>query len=139
MPEDGLLQKIGQCAVGVGKVNSVFLGELQLLSRYSSFWTSAMTALLGHLGPGHYSYGSVQSIEESREEDLKQISAVTIEAFGLWRSTPSISVVGPPGTITGRRSAAIVGATRDALSCLFQICQSRSTRDTKRRATSPRS
>ena len=80
MPEDGLLQKIGQCAVGVGKVNSVFLGELQLLSRYSSFWTSAMTALLGHLGPGHYSYGSVQSIEESREEDLKQISAVTIES-----------------------------------------------------------
>lgn len=41
VPEDGLLQKIGQCAVGVGKVNSVFLGELQLLSRYSSFWTSA--------------------------------------------------------------------------------------------------
>ena len=80
MQEDGPPQKIGQCAVGVGRVTSVFLGELQLLTMYSSFWTSAMTALLGHLGPGHYSYGSTQSIEKSREEDLKQISAVTIES-----------------------------------------------------------
>jgi hypothetical protein len=78
--EDGRPQKIGQCAVGVGGAISVFLGELQLLSRYSSFWTRAMTALLGHLGPGHYAYGSTQSIEKSREEDLKQISAVTIES-----------------------------------------------------------
>ena len=80
MQEVGQLQKIGQCAVGVGGAISVFLGELQLLPLYSSLWTSAMTALLGHLGPGHYSYGSSQSIEKSREEDLKQISAVTIES-----------------------------------------------------------
>jgi len=78
--EDGPPQKIGQCAVGVGRVTSVFIGELQLLEQYSRFWTLAMTELLGHLGPGHYSYGSVQSIEKSREEELKQISAVTIES-----------------------------------------------------------
>src|SRR5215475_10748631 len=71
--EDGLLQKIGQCAVGVGRAVSVFLGELQLLARYSRFWTRAMTALLGRLGPGRYSYGSTQSMEESREGNLKTI------------------------------------------------------------------
>jgi hypothetical protein len=80
MQEDGLPKKIGQCAVGVGSVISAFLGELQLLSRYAGFWTRAMTALLGHLGPGHYSYGSTESIEKSRECDLKEISAVTIES-----------------------------------------------------------
>jgi len=78
--EDGLPRKIGQCAVGVGRAVSVFLGELQLLARYSGFWTRAMTALLGRLGPGRYSYGSTQSMEESREGNLKTISAVTIES-----------------------------------------------------------
>ena len=32
------------------------------------------------MGPGHYAYGSTESIEKSREVDLKQISAVTIES-----------------------------------------------------------
>jgi hypothetical protein len=73
-------QKIGQCAIGVGGAASVFVGELQLLSGYSRFWTGAMTALLDHLGPGHYRYGSTHSLDRSREEDLKQIAAVTIES-----------------------------------------------------------
>jgi hypothetical protein len=80
MQEDGPPKKIGQCAVGVGRATGFFRGELQLLTSHSRFWTSAMTALLSHLGPGHYSYGSYESTEKSREEDLKQISAVTIES-----------------------------------------------------------
>ena len=80
MQEDGPPQKIGQCAVGVGGTISVFVGELQLLPMYSGFWTRAMTALLGYLGPGHYAYGSTESMEKSREEELKQISTVTIES-----------------------------------------------------------
>jgi hypothetical protein len=77
---DGPLQKIGQCAIGVGRATSVFVGELQLLTGYSGSWTRATTALLEHLGPGHYRYGSIYSLDKGREEDLKQIGAVTIES-----------------------------------------------------------
>lgn len=80
MRESGTPRKIGQCAIGVGAASSVFVGELQLLSGYSRFWTDAMTALLDHLGPGHYHYGSTHSLDESHEEDLGQISGVTIES-----------------------------------------------------------
>jgi hypothetical protein len=78
--ESGAPQKVGQCAIGVGAAGSVFVGELQLLGGHSRSWTGAMTALLNHLGPGRYRYGSTDSLEKRREEDLGQIGAVRIES-----------------------------------------------------------
>jgi hypothetical protein len=78
--ENRLPQKIGQCAIGVGGATSVFMGELQLLADHSDLWTDAMRVLLGRIGPGRYRYGSNQSLDKCREEDLKRIETVAIES-----------------------------------------------------------
>jgi hypothetical protein len=78
--ENGLPRKIGQCAIGVGRATNIFVGELQLLADCSQLWTEAMRALLARVGPGRYRYGSNQSLDKSREEDLKHIEAVRIES-----------------------------------------------------------
>jgi hypothetical protein len=77
--ESGPAQKIAQCAIGIGAASRIFVGELQLLSGHSISWTGAMAALLDHLGPGHYQYGSTYSLDKAHEDDLQQINAVRVE------------------------------------------------------------
>jgi hypothetical protein len=71
-------RKIGQCAVGVGTRETIFLDQLQLEPGNRNLWTEAMAAILEELGPGTFTYGWNLNLEEPREDDLRQIPGVRI-------------------------------------------------------------
>jgi hypothetical protein len=90
--------KIGQCAVGIGRGDGVFLDKLQLAPSASAHWIEAMMAILAALGPRKYVYGWDLNLEEPRENDLRRIPGVRIEAgsplmvhvvdFSRWATWP---------------------------------------------------
>ena len=71
-------QKIGQCAVGVGRNMSVFADGIQLLPGYNQFWSQAMQAVLAEVGPGKFHYGSEWSLEPCRLEMLNRLNSVQV-------------------------------------------------------------
>jgi len=89
-------RKIGQCAVGIGAREGIFLDRLQLDPACRDLWTEAMAIVLAELGPRQYVYGWDLNLEAPREDDLRSIAGVTVEAvcpltvhavdFGRWDS-----------------------------------------------------
>jgi hypothetical protein len=71
-------EKIGQCAVGVGRRHSLFSDGLHLLPEHELRWSAAMAAVLRHLGPAAYIYGSEWSVEPPREAELRQLPGATV-------------------------------------------------------------
>jgi hypothetical protein len=71
-------QKIGQCAVGVGKHQSVFSDGIHLLPGHDDLWTAALTSIIEQIGATSYVYGSDWSFEACREATLAQIPGVEI-------------------------------------------------------------
>jgi hypothetical protein len=69
--------KIGQCAVGVGRRATVFTDTIQILPAFDSYFQRAMQAVLSHLGPGQYRYGSEWTIAPCRVRDVTSISGVS--------------------------------------------------------------
>jgi hypothetical protein len=72
-------RKIGQCAVGIGAREGLFLDRLQLDPLCRELWADAMAAVLAELGPRRYVYGWDLNFEASREDDLRTIAGVTVE------------------------------------------------------------
>jgi len=89
-------RKIGQCAVGIGAREGLFLDRLQIDPACRDLWSDAMAAVLAELGPRRYVYGWDLNLEASREDDLRTIAGVTVETvcpltvhavdFGQWAS-----------------------------------------------------
>jgi len=75
-PDGGV--KIAQCAVGLGSRWRVFADGLQLLPSNASDWCAVMQAVMDHLGPGHYIYGSPWSLERCRADQFDMIQGVKI-------------------------------------------------------------
>lgn len=76
--EAGGSRKIAQCAVGIGRKRRVFADSLQILPEYKDLWPEVMRAVLAHLGPGTYHYGSQWNLEAPREEILARLPGVTV-------------------------------------------------------------
>lgn len=76
--EDGRRTKIAQCAVGIGRRRRVFADSLQLLPGHAHRWSEVMQAVLRHLGPGAYHYGSQWNLEAPREPLLQALPGVVI-------------------------------------------------------------
>jgi hypothetical protein len=72
-------RKVGQCAVGVGRRQSVFSDGVQLLPGEGALWTAAITSVLDRLGPATYVYGSPWSLEVPREAALGGLPRVTVD------------------------------------------------------------
>ncbi|MFC3125729.1 hypothetical protein ACFOD4_11690 [Pseudoroseomonas globiformis] len=70
--------KVGQCAVGIGRKHRVFADSLQLLPEHGHCWTIAMEAVLLHLGPGDYHYGSQWNMEVPRQDALRDIAGLKV-------------------------------------------------------------
>lgn len=70
--------KIGQCAIGVGAGRHVFCDAIQLLPQYRHLWSHAMQALLDHLGPGDYRYGSDWCLDECRSVEINGLAGTSI-------------------------------------------------------------
>lgn len=51
-------EKIGQCAVRVGRNQVKFLDRIQLSPRYAHLWNQCFWLVVGHLGESTYHYGS---------------------------------------------------------------------------------
>lgn len=96
---EGERRKIGQCALGLGRRRRVFADSLQLLPEHRGLWGEAMQAVLRHLGPGEYHYGSQWNLEAPREEALGllpgvrvlKVEAITLDVveFRQWPSWES--------------------------------------------------
>ena len=71
-------EQVGQCAVGIGRRDRVFGDALQLLPGHGPLWPAAMAAVLDHLGPGSYVYGSHWSLEPPRESALAGTPGVAV-------------------------------------------------------------
>ncbi|SFB63001.1 hypothetical protein SAMN03159496_06136 [Rhizobium sp. NFR07] len=68
--------KIGQCAVGIGRRSSVFTDTIQILPAFNSYFQQSMQAVLRHLGPGQYKYGSEWTIAPCRVHEVASIAGV---------------------------------------------------------------
>jgi hypothetical protein len=89
-------RKIGQCAVGLGMKERVFLDQLALRPGNEALWSDCMKQILTLLGPGRYRYGWHLSLEQPREHDLGNVPGVAIESvcpltvhavdFNQWQS-----------------------------------------------------
>lgn len=92
--QDG--KKIGQCAVGHGANERIFLDRLALMPGSEALWSNCMEAVLQYLGPGRYRYGWHLTLDQSREDDLRKLPGVSIESvrpltvhavdFSRWQS-----------------------------------------------------
>jgi hypothetical protein len=92
-------ERIGQCAVGVGRHDSMFLDRPLLAPGGEPRWTDAVDALLAKLGPGRYRYGWELNMEPDRTAELAEIGGVTIASsrpitvqaidFSGWPDWPS--------------------------------------------------
>jgi hypothetical protein len=51
-------QKVGQCAVAIGRGRVRFIDRLHLLPEYSSLWEGCLRAVVEQCGPALYEYGS---------------------------------------------------------------------------------
>lgn len=69
--------KIGQCAVGIGRRSTVFTDTIQILPAFDSYFQQSMQAVLLHLGPGQYKYGSEWTIAPCRVREVTSIEGVT--------------------------------------------------------------
>jgi hypothetical protein len=68
--------KIGQCAVGIGRSRMVFSDTIQILPEFEQLWSDCMEAILRHLGPGLYQYGSEWTIAPCRAQATASLSGV---------------------------------------------------------------
>ena len=71
-------RKVGQCAVGVGRRRRTFADGVQLLPDHAALWPPAVAAVLDHLGPGTYQYGSEWSLEPPRQDGLAGVPGVAV-------------------------------------------------------------
>lgn len=69
--------KIGQCSVGVGRNFMVFTDTIQILPAFENCWFQCMQAVLRHLGPGRYRYGSEWTIAPCRASAVSEMAGVT--------------------------------------------------------------
>jgi hypothetical protein len=72
--------KVGQVAVVLDNRNATIVDRLQLLPEQEELWRPAMAALLTKLGPGRYRYGSYWNLEPPREDELRSLENVRLEA-----------------------------------------------------------
>jgi hypothetical protein len=68
--------KIGQCAVGIGRKRIVFSDTIQLLPEFEECWSDCMRAVLDHLGPGLYQYGSEWTIAPCRAQAAASLAGI---------------------------------------------------------------
>lgn len=94
---EGETQKIGQCAVAIGRNGpNRFLDGLHLAPGCEPLWDQAMAAVLRETGAGAYDYGGIWRLEAPRDRVLEAIDGVSVETvrplvvqavdFGRWES-----------------------------------------------------
>ena len=71
-------RKVGQCAVGLGRRRHAFADGLQLLPVHGDLWADGLSAVVAHVGPGDYVYGSEWSLEPPRQFTLDLLAGVTV-------------------------------------------------------------